>query len=66
MPHDPNDPVDCRFEELYRGQNARGVPGSGLGLKLVERIISLHGGEVQVRSKTGQGTVFTVQLPLTG
>jgi two-component system OmpR family sensor kinase len=52
------------FEELYRGENARGVPGSGLGLKLVERIIELHDGVIQVRSKPEHGTVFTVRLPL--
>ncbi len=52
------------FEELYRGQNARGVPGSGLGLKLVERIVLLHRGDIQVRSKPEQGSVFTVKLPL--
>jgi two-component system, OmpR family, sensor kinase len=52
------------FEELYRGENARGVSGSGLGLRLVERIVELHDGVVQVRSKPEQGTVFTVRLPL--
>lgn len=52
------------FEELYRGQNARGIPGSGLGLRLVERIVELHDGAVQVRSKADVGTVFTVKLPL--
>jgi two-component system OmpR family sensor kinase len=52
------------FEELYRGQNARGIPGSGLGLRLVERIVELHNGVVQVRSKADVGTVFTVKLPL--
>ncbi len=52
------------FEELYRGSNARGVPGSGLGLALVQRIVALHGGEVTVRSREGQGTVVRVRLPL--
>ncbi|MBO9361169.1 MAG: sensor histidine kinase [Thermoflexus sp.] len=52
------------FEELYRGSNARGIPGSGLGLALVQRIVALHGGEVTVRSREGQGTVVRVRLPL--
>jgi len=52
------------FEELYRGENARGVPGSGLGLRLVERIVELHEGILQVRSKPEHGTVFTIRLPL--
>jgi two-component system OmpR family sensor kinase len=54
------------FDELYRGANARGVEGSGLGLALVQRIITRHGGTVAVRSRSGQGTVFTVRLPLNG
>ncbi|MDD1748470.1 MAG: HAMP domain-containing histidine kinase [Methanothrix sp.] len=62
----PPDEIPLIFEELYRGQNARGIPGSGLGLKLVERIVALHAGTIRVRSKPGQGTVFTVSLPLAG
>lgn len=59
-------PVDIShvFEELYRGPNATGVPGSGLGLTLVERIVTLHEGEVIFRSREGQGTVVIVRLPL--
>jgi two-component system OmpR family sensor kinase len=53
------------FEELYRGSNARGTEGSGLGLALVHRIATLHGGGVGVRSSQNEprGTVFTLRLP---
>ncbi len=51
------------FEELYRGENARSCPGSGLGLALVRTIASLHDGSISVRSRPGQGTVFTLRLP---
>ncbi|HXF85215.1 MAG TPA: HAMP domain-containing sensor histidine kinase [Anaerolineales bacterium] len=53
------------FEELYRGSNARGTEGSGLGLALVHRIAALHGGGVGVRSSQTEprGTVFTLRLP---
>lgn len=51
------------WEELYRGQGARGVPGSGLGLALVRAIIERHGGRVALRSRAGQGTVVTARLP---
>ncbi|MEO8355563.1 MAG: HAMP domain-containing sensor histidine kinase [Chloroflexota bacterium] len=53
------------FEELYRGSNARGIEGSGLGLALVNRIVTLHGGQLFVRSRqeNPRGTVFTVRLP---
>jgi len=54
------------FEELYRGSNAQSTDGSGLGLALVNRIVALHGGVVDVRSNQRQprGTVFTVRLPV--
>ena len=53
------------FEELYRGSNARGTDGSGLGLALVNRIVTLHGGGIGVRSSQTEprGTVFTLRLP---
>lgn len=52
------------FEELYRGANAQGCEGSGLGLALVQTIVKQHGGSVKVRSRPGQGTVFTLSLPI--
>jgi two-component system OmpR family sensor kinase len=52
------------WEELYRGQGARGVPGSGLGLALVRAIVERHGGRVALRSRVGQGTVVTLRLPV--
>ena len=51
------------WEELYRGEAARGIPGSGLGLALVKAIITRHQGEISLRSRSGEGTVFTVRLP---
>jgi two-component system OmpR family sensor kinase len=53
------------FEELYRGENARGYPGSGLGLALVKAIVSRHQGTIHVRSRPEQGTIFTMRLPIT-
>lgn len=50
------------FEELYRGANAHGVEGSGLGLALTARIVDLHGGSLKVASRPG-GTVFSLSLP---
>jgi two-component system OmpR family sensor kinase len=51
------------WEELYRGEGARGTRGSGLGLALVRAITEGHGGQVTLRSRLGQGTVFTLRLP---
>ncbi len=54
------------WEELYRGEGARGVHGSGLGLSLVRAIVARHEGEVSLRSRVGQGTVITMRLPVGG
>ena len=52
------------FEPFYRGKNARSdIPGSGLGLNLVRRLITGQGGRVTVESKVGEGTRFTMHLP---
>ena len=55
--------VDRVWEELYRGEHIRSIPGSGLGLPLVRAIIEKHGGIVGLRSRPEQGTVFNVRLP---
>lgn len=62
----PSDELPKIFEELYRGANARGIEGSGLGLALVQRIVELHGGRIDVRSRQEdpRGTVFTLRLPV--
>jgi signal transduction histidine kinase len=54
------------WEELYRGKGGRGVPGSGLGLALVKAVAERHGGSVALHSRAGQGTVFSLQLPVVG
>lgn len=59
----PSEQLPRIFEELYRADNAQGVPGSGLGLALVWRILKLHDGRIDVRSREGQGTVMRVRLP---
>jgi two-component system OmpR family sensor kinase len=61
-----SDELSKIFEELYRGANARGIEGSGLGLALVQRIVEMHGGQIDVRSSQSEprGTVFTLRLPV--
>lgn len=59
----PVEDINRIWEELYRGEQARGIPGSGLGLPLVRAIIEKHGGRVELRSRPNQGTVFSVRLP---
>jgi signal transduction histidine kinase len=54
------------FERFYRVDPARSSPaeGAGLGLSLVKWIIDRHHGSVRVTSQPGEGTTFTVRLPL--
>ncbi|TAK27056.1 MAG: HAMP domain-containing protein [Chloroflexota bacterium] len=53
------------FERFYRVDKARsrGQGGSGLGLAIVKQVADAHGGQVRVRSKPGEGSIFTVVLP---
>ncbi len=60
----PEAEVPRVWDELYRGQAARGIPGSGLGLALVRAVVERHGGQVTLRSRIGHGTVVTVRLPV--
>jgi signal transduction histidine kinase len=54
------------FERFYRASNLdpRRVPGTGIGLSIVTEIVALHGGVVEVDSVEGQGSTFTIRLPL--
>jgi signal transduction histidine kinase len=60
----PEDEISHVWEELYRGALARGVQGSGLGLALVRSIVSRHDGDITLRSRSGEGTVFMMRLPI--
>jgi len=52
------------FEPFYRGQTAATTSGAGLGLCLVERNLRALGGRVTVQSEPGDGTSFTLHLPV--
>jgi two-component system sensor histidine kinase ResE len=51
------------FEPLYRGQDVRDIPGTGLGLTIVRTILEQHGATVHVDSVLHQGTTFHFCLP---
>ncbi|HEX6127517.1 MAG TPA: PAS domain-containing sensor histidine kinase [Candidatus Limnocylindria bacterium] len=52
------------FNPMYRGGNAEHVAGTGLGLAGSRRLVELMGGTIQVESRIGHGSTFTVWLPL--
>ncbi len=58
------DEIGRVFDRFYRSDRSRSTPGNGLGLSLVRAIVEAHGGQVAVVSRPGEGSTFTVQLPL--
>ena len=52
------------FERFHRieGARSRSHEGSGIGLALVHELVRLHGGDIRVRSKQGEGTAFAVRM----
>lgn len=54
------------WDRLYRGDASRSTRGLGLGLSLVKAIVEGHGGRVDVTSTPGQGSAFSVSLPIAG
>ncbi|WP_417698400.1 ATP-binding protein [Psychromonas sp.] len=52
-------------ERFYRADDSGATPGSGLGVSLVNEIVSIHGGKTEYSSESGQGMTATFWLPLT-
>ena len=62
-------PEDCQdqvFDRFYRVDKARSrdTGGTGLGLAITKSVVSLHNGEIKLYSKVGEGTTFTLRIPL--
>lgn len=62
----PEEDLPKIFSRWYRGKRASSVntEGSGLGMYITRSLVELHGGEIWVESKIGQGSVFHVRFPL--
>ncbi len=60
------DEIRLVFDAFYRSNEARriGTRGSGLGLSLVQHILKAHGGSVELKSKLGEGSIFTLVFPI--
>lgn len=51
------------FDRYYQGNSAL-FPGSGLGLALTKELVELHNGTIEIETELGEGTIFTVKIPL--
>ena len=62
----PAESLPKLFQEFYRAGNAKALEeaGTGLGLAIVKDLVERYGGSISVESQEGQGTTFTVTLPL--
>jgi signal transduction histidine kinase len=54
------------IERFYRGAEARHIPGTGMGLAIVQQIAQAHGGTLTIASSPEAGTAFTLSLPRRG
>ncbi|MGD8854837.1 MAG: GAF domain-containing protein [Chloroflexota bacterium] len=54
------------FDRFYRSDEAvvQQIPGTGLGLAIVQSLVEMHGGQITVSSQVGEGSTFTVYLPV--
>ncbi|MBM7834431.1 HAMP domain-containing sensor histidine kinase [Clostridium sardiniense] len=52
------------FERFYKSDSSRNTNGTGLGLSIVSKIISIHDGEINVKSELNKGTTFIIKLPI--
>lgn len=52
------------FGRYFRARSSSGIAGTGIGLNLVKQVVELHSGEIHVDSVKGEGTVFTIKLPI--
>ncbi len=53
------------FDHFYRGDRARGENGgTGIGLTLAKKIVDAHGGKIRATSQPGEGSVFSIYLPI--
>ncbi|MBI2093533.1 MAG: PAS domain-containing sensor histidine kinase, partial [Candidatus Omnitrophica bacterium] len=62
----PKESLPRIFERFYRVDKARSreLGGTGLGLSIVKHLIEAHRGQVSVTSQLGQGSIFTITLPV--
>ena len=59
----PEEDHEHLFEAFFRAHNTGNIPGTGLGLHIVSRYVSLMNGTISFKSAVNKGTLFTIELP---
>jgi two-component system sensor histidine kinase MprB len=59
----PDADLERVFERFHRTDEARALPGSGLGLSIVRQVVGSHGGHSWLTRRSGGGTVAHIELP---
>jgi signal transduction histidine kinase len=60
----PQEDLPKLFNRFFRASNALTIQGTGLGLAIARGVVQQHGGEMSVDSAVGQGTTFSIRLPV--
>lgn len=59
----PEEELDNLFTSFYRASNVGNISGTGIGLMVVEHVMKTHNGTINIKSKPGEGSVFTLSVP---
>lgn len=60
------DDMPKMFQRYFRAKTAMGINGTGLGLSVSQEFVEMHGGNIAIESVEGEGSTFTVRLPIGG
>jgi signal transduction histidine kinase len=60
------DDLPKMFRRFFRAGTSAGIVGTGIGLHLVKLLLTRHGGDIDLESRLGEGTTFTLHLPVAG
>ena len=62
----PESELPRLFERYFRASTSTGISGTGIGLNFVRHLVEMHHGEITVSTKAGEGSAFTISLPVDG
>lgn len=60
----PEEDREMLYEMFHRGSNIKNIPGTGLGMSIIKRSLDMMGGTVSFKTAIGEGSTFTVHIPI--